>query len=90
MKFQGYIDAGDRLIRQHPDFGRIHDAPSDDYLTCGIDQIATILHALCDVPGAEQWGEGGTPESILDDALRCYQGDQEDREPDAVYDRPTS
>lgn len=75
--FRRYALRGDAVIRMHPDFG-------DSYVSCATDVIADILHALFDsdeareLEGIDTLRETG-PRDILDRALRCYEGDQEDR-----------
>lgn len=70
--FNRYVAEGQKLIEQHPDWpGGV------DYETAASDQIASILHGLFD---GEYKPEDHTVRSLLDHALRCYEGDQEERE----------
>lgn len=68
--FQRYIDNGDEAIKSFSDF------PGIEYDTAASDVIASILHAVFD---GDYSSEFYTPASLLDKALDCYEGDQEDR-----------
>jgi hypothetical protein len=71
--FDRYIAEGNALIDLHPD------SKVEERETCAADQIASILHAIFD-GGYDPVDYADGPEALLDAALRCYQGDQEEKE----------